>query len=396
MARKPYYLVKRRDRLTAGKATYYCRFRDEANGELEAWESTRETSETAADLWARAKQVERRHIRDAALSPVADVNTTLETFARGFFDWKTSKWIQRQHAKERRFSEPVARQRQAHVDTYIIPKFGKLRIADLDQKSIEDWLASLPLRAQTKNHLMFSFRIVLREAKLAGIIKTNVLADAEPFGGKPSVRGTLTLEELYRLFPTDGKKLLRIWTALDKATAFLLLWTTGLRSGELRCLRWLNVLPQGALLVDSGLDAFNRPKGTKTDTARVVLLPKRAREALVAWRKAATWCEPDDFIFSLKKGQPHDRQWLSRHLPGALERAKIDTAGRCLVPHSLRHQYVTAIANALDRDQTKALSGHSTDEALAIYRHPTAADLLAKLEPAREALEAAFSREAKS
>ena len=44
MAKKQFYLVKRKDKLTLGKATFYCRFRD-AEGNLLAWRSTEQTAE---------------------------------------------------------------------------------------------------------------------------------------------------------------------------------------------------------------------------------------------------------------------------------------------------------------------------------------------------------------
>lgn len=365
-----FYIQKRRTR-DPKRNVYYCQFID-ADGKPGTAVSTHETSKDKAERWAK-KRIE----KGSAEQP------TLREFAEKFFDWDTSLWIKRQLAKNRRFSEPVARQRQGHLDNYILEQFGKRELADIDQKSVEDWLAGLELSGQSKNHILNTFRIVLREARFAGYVRHNVLADAEPFGVKPRQRDTFTLAELHKFFPEDEDKLLEIWQDNARTVAFMLLASTGLRSGELRALRWLNVLSGRALYVDSSLDQMSRLKSTKTGVARCVLLPARAAIMLEEWRELAKWKAPADFIISLRQGVPHDRAWLARTLPGAMERAKIDRTGRNLVVHSFRHTFVSFMRNVAPDEIAKAMSGHSTSKALDIYTHHGAEELLARLEPAR-------------
>ena len=50
-AKKKFYLVKRRNRRSEGKAIYYCRFRN-PDGNLLPWKSTGATSKTDAENWA--------------------------------------------------------------------------------------------------------------------------------------------------------------------------------------------------------------------------------------------------------------------------------------------------------------------------------------------------------
>jgi hypothetical protein len=51
VAKKRFYLVKRRNRRLEGKAIYYCRFRN-PDGKLLPWKSTGSTSKTNAENWA--------------------------------------------------------------------------------------------------------------------------------------------------------------------------------------------------------------------------------------------------------------------------------------------------------------------------------------------------------
>jgi hypothetical protein len=74
VALKQFYLVKRKDRLTNGKPTYYARLRVES-GELKAWRSTAETSKTRAENWALAQLSEKEE----------DERLTLARFGKDWF-----------------------------------------------------------------------------------------------------------------------------------------------------------------------------------------------------------------------------------------------------------------------------------------------------------------------
>ncbi len=380
--KRDFYLIRRKDRLTrdsSGKLrpTYYCRFRDDSTGELTAWHSTGETSVGRAEIWVHSR------LKDDQLQ----ASPTLEYFAKDFFRWESSPWIRKQHAKGRRFSESVASGRQGHLDNYIIPHFGKVKLTELTQKKIEDWLSGLDLSNQTRNHILYTFRIVLREARFDGKLKSNPLETPEPFGVDWKVRHPFTLAELHALFPDDPAKLTKIWTDQEHATALLLLADTGMRSGECRGLRWLHYIGGKALYIDSAVDKAGQAKGTKTGASRLVPVSEKARAALERWRAVSKYTEPDDFVFSKAKGAPHGDKWLIRVLPAALEEAKVKPAGRTLVVHSFRHTYVTLMEKTLAPGAVQALSGHATEKARKLYSHPSVEDLMGKLGPAQEAVE---------
>lgn len=88
----------------------------------------------------------------------------------------------------------------------------------MNQVEIENWLISLKsnneskaqLSNQTKNHMLYTFRIILREAKREGLIPFNCLEHVESLAIFPKVRG-LSRKELTDLFPDEFEALLRIW-----------------------------------------------------------------------------------------------------------------------------------------------------------------------------------------
>jgi integrase len=103
---------------------------------------------------------------------------------------------------------------------------------------------------------------------------------------------------------------------------------------------------------------------------------------LADWRELTKRKEPEDFIISLRQSVPHDRAWLARTL-----------AGRNLVVHSFRHTCVSLMRNVAPDEIETAMSGNASKKALDIYTHRNSADLLARLEPARDRVEAFWKAE---
>ncbi len=114
---------------------------------------------------------------------------------------------------------------------------------------IETWVLTLPLANQSRNHLMYTLRIVLREAKSEKLIADNPLQEMEPLGKNPRKRDVFTMDELQLLFPHSRAKLAQIWRTPKYAAMSMALATTGVRSGEVRALLWRHLLPEGWLHV---------------------------------------------------------------------------------------------------------------------------------------------------
>jgi len=85
------------------------------------------------------------------------------------------------------------------------------------------------------------------------------------------------LAELQTLFQEDRLKLSGIWDDLKHATAFLILADCGLRSGELRALRWLSYIKEKAFLIDSAISKSGSLSATKTGQIRLVPVSTKAQ-----------------------------------------------------------------------------------------------------------------------
>jgi integrase len=378
--KEKYTLVERKTR--KGKTVWHVRYYDQATGR-------RITVSSGHDTKTRARAFAEELTGDggATRSPL------LEDYAADFFKWDKCKWIARQHAKGRHFGEYQARTRRAHLDNYLLPEFGKKHLSELTRPAIENWLVGLDLANQTKNHIMYSLRIVLREARAEKLIRDNPLQETEPLGKNPKRRDALTLAELRLLFPAERKKLLKVWKEPRYATLFILMAATGIRSGEARALAWRHVIEGGWLHIERAVKMNGTIGTTKTGTERVIAIPKQAEETLEWWRGVSAWKEPEDLVFP---GKEHDKplhvETLTHFFPGALERAKIPVEGRNLVVHSLRHTYNTIMGAALPGEVLRRFTGHSTPEMTALYDHASLSDRVHQLEGSRKLVEAAWTR----
>jgi integrase len=323
----------------------------------------------------------------------------LRDFAAGFF-LPGSSWITRQHAKGRPFGAVTAKTRQAQLEQYILDKWGRFRLSELSKAAIETWLVGLYLSNQTKNHILYTFRIVLREAEDAGAIMVSPLARVEAMGKAARARDVFTAVELRLLFPMG--RLADVWGSPKRGCMFLLLASTGIRAGEMRALSWDRVLwSERAILVDrtvkggSGGTGEVGPISEKKGGAKIVLLPRRAEAELHLWYDVAAWREPDDFVFPGEiRGRPLGSAAVTHALGPAIRRINKAAAkdklpppfvvgDRNLVVHSFRHTYVSALRRLVPEETLRLLTGHHSIEMTDLYDHPRIERELATLQPAR-------------
>jgi integrase len=392
MAKKPFYLIKRRDKLTNGKATYYCRFRD-VEGSLLAWRSTGETTKTRAEIWANEAIQQTK-------SRLPGDDLTLSAFAAEFFVEGRCSWLKRQEAKGRTLSASWARAKRQMLVNHVFPALGNTRLPHLTRPMIERWLVALPLSNQTRNHMLYVLKTVLAEAESEGFITRNPLEHAEPLGRRSRRRDVFSLEELRLLFPASHEQLIGVWGEPKYAALFLTIASTGIREGEARALQWRHVLPGGWLVIEQAVKEGGEIGAPKSGEARVTAVPSLAREVLASWRAETPFSEPGDLVFfGVDRNRALNRRTFGDVLRRALEGdhredeskpLRISTQGRFLTTHSFRHTYNTMMRRTISADTLRTLIGHRDERMTDHYDHPVAADLVRSLEPARAAIEKAL------
>jgi integrase len=315
------------------------------------------------------------HLGDGLL-----VSPRLEDFASDFFKRGVCPWIKRQHAKGPPFSEYHAKARRGHLVKYIIPQFGKRRLDEITLPMIENWLVGLSLANQTKNHMLYTLKILFREAEAQKLIRTDA-----------RTRDIFTMDELRILFPKNRKKLTEIWKSQRWSTLFMVLATTGIRRGEARALARRHVLSGGWLHIERAVKRNGEMGATKSGTVRIVALPERTRKELARWHSVSPFTGPDQLVFfGARSDKPLGVASVTHFLPGALDRAGCKVAGRNLPVHSFRHTYNTVMRHVLPEETLRKFTGHKTPGMTDLYDHPRLEDQIGQLESARALVESVW------
>src|ERR1700737_3101482 len=195
------------------------------------------------------------------------------------------KWLQ--NCELNKLKTPTLRQYQNHVKHHIVPALGATKLSELSRPGIEKlkdrWLDSLSRPMTTK--LLVSLKAILEEAMRTGRLAQNV---ARGVVVKHLVQDDAEEITLGETVPTK-EEFGRILALVEGTRWYPLIATAGgagLRSSELRALRWSDIdFEAGLMNVRRMADEkgkIDRPK-SKAGT-RSVILSKDLADVLRRWR----------------------------------------------------------------------------------------------------------------
>jgi integrase len=303
-----------------------------------------------------------------------DCNITFGNFTKDFFT-NNCMYVKRSIAQGRSISEPVLKYRRSHIEKYLLPAFCNMQVSVINPVDISDFLLSLELSNQTKNHIRQSLSLIMDEAVFKGIIQYNPVKSVKPFSLKSEFRkerDVLSLQEINLLFPQDTNKLYEIWGDQYKATLFFSILTSGMRIGEAAVLQWCHIdFERHILYILQARKDDGQIGKTKTGEQRAVLLPSRTMDMLKAWKEKTPFDSENDFIFYGSDGQgqtPTNRRtantWFKAGIENCEKLNKIDLnreeRGLCI--HSLRHSYNTLMRKKIPEDTLRLMMGHSSEK----------------------------------
>ena len=300
MAKKSFYLVRRKDRLTSGKPTYYARFRN-TEGDLLPWRSTGQTSKTRAELWA---------IKHLAKSKERRENITLESFTEGF--WSPDGAFA-QGCADRGFtlSNGYLDIAEGYTRNHLLPAWGSWKLRDLTPCKIDAWIVSLrkvgKLAPATVNKLLQTLRTILGQAVAEGWITDNPAAFVKPVREQRTRRGILTPDETRRLLASPEP-----WANNRHYALNMLALITGSRMSEVRSLLVENVKADHVQIRHSWEEGYGL-KEPKYGSLRDVPISDRVAEALSCVIRDT---EPESIVFygEAGKDRPMTKSCIEKNL----------------------------------------------------------------------------------
>jgi integrase len=258
------------------------------------------------------------------------------------------RWIRRVEADGR--ERTTVRQYRQHVNLHIMPRIGRLKLAHLTPKKVEDFRDDL-LKPKSEGGLsrplarkvLTSLKSLLKVAKSA-----HVAVDVSIGRGKRGERklevgvDIPTSEEIRRLLHAAAEAGIRPRTLLVTAIS------SGLRASELRGLRWRDIdLKQGKLHVRQRADRYNVIGPPKSEASvRTIDLGPRALNALKEWKLACPNGE-DGLVFPTAEGKvEHHANMLRSLAPVMVAAGVVDKDGEPKYAlHALRHYFASWCIN---------------------------------------------------
>jgi integrase len=278
-----------------------------------------------------------------------------------------ARWINRVTAEGREAT--TVRQYEIHVRLHIAPRLGTVKLAQLNERRIEqfrdDLLASGMTRAMVRK-VLTSLKSILKVAKRSHVA-ANVSVARDKRARKLEVGTDIpSPSEIKRLLVAVADSPLRM-NALINVAIF-----TGLRASELRGLRWRDVSLKrghGSVTVAQRADRFGKIGAPKSATScRTIEIDDDVIHILSQWKLACPLTD-GDIVFPTSAGTIENHANLFRQVEGVVLAARLtNEEGRAKYGlHALRHFFCSWClgrradgGRELPLDSVKRLMGHSS------------------------------------
>ena len=269
------------------------------------------------------------------------------------------------------------RQYRQHIDLHIVPRIGQVKVGELTTTAIEGFRDDLfaALSRPLARKVFTSFKSILKANKCGHLAADVSIGRDKRRRRLEAARDFPTPEQVKRLMGALAPDDLRRRAFLTTA-AF-----TGLRSSELRGLRWKDIdFKASQLHVRQRADRFNKIGAPKSEkSVRTVPLDMITLDALRTWKLRSPHSKPDDYVFATRTGHIVSQDKMLDSLSSLMIDAKlVDKDGKPKYGlHAMRHFFASWCINAKDSGgrelppkRVQELLGHSTiTMTLDLYGH---------------------------
>jgi integrase len=223
---------------------------------------------------------------------------------------------------------------ESWLKVYVLPHWGEQPITDLQPRTVQLWLESLPLAGKTRGHIKGLLSRLVNYAMWAGLI---------PIANNPislvTVKGSSKRKR--KVHTLSVKEFHDMLEHLDEPfrTMMQVQLCLGLRVSELLALRWKDVDWIGSKLnVEHGIVNQHLDSVKTEGSCRVIPLDGQLVRVLQSWKQQTDFREAGDWIFAspVKLGRlPISYTAFNE----ALQRAGAAVGISRIATHSLRHTY---------------------------------------------------------
>ena len=297
-------------------------------------------------------------------------NLIFKNFAEGFWESKTSKYLEEYMARGHILTEGTLMTRKQRTRDYIMPEFGEMPLTKITRKQIDEWVLRLgkDKGAHMANSCLSYLRIILDYAVYKEMLDINPSKSVKPLVYKAKVKGLFSFYETIMVFHYYNR--VRYWHNInDKIRVCCFFATlTGLRNGEILALRRRDLYEKyykGLLLIDKSYSRYDGIKSPKNGKPREVPVIPELINLLRSYD-----CEPDDYIFSDDGKHPFTSWKFFTSITRVLKNIGIPKE-RNITFHSFRHFWNThMVYNNVSEIASASMIGHTLRQGVRqLYTH---------------------------
>ena len=363
-------------KLADGRLDYYAKFKN-SSGKWGSGVRTGKTNEAAATRWAQEQ------IAEGVVSTPRGRIPTLDAWANGFFG-VGGRYDTSRKARGYALSAAYLNGLGQRYKKYASPGFGHRKISEITAMDLDEFLLGLynsELSGSSVNGVLKAVRALFGEAERLDVIIRDPSKKAKRFAEHNRKRGTLSQDELNKLFAIDA--LGRVWN--DEKVPYLLCMSAvgcGLRLGEAIALRACDFRDR-VVLIERQYDrvalCFKPPKW---GSIREMPVPERLISE-VGQLATESGYDPESLLFpSSRSNKPIDVHNVLSALRDALAKIGISKEeqgrdSRFIDFHSLRRTFVTRLRVQGVADwELQAAAGHKSVGMTDHYTHVKGKELL--------------------
>lgn len=325
---------------------------------------------------------------------------TFNDFCTGMFD-KDSEYLLKLKNRGTVYMEKTREQKANYLKQFL-ERFGDVNVQDITFGIIDDWLLRQKRSNSWRNNVLSVIRMIFDELYVYNLIKfIPTLKYYKRIDQEE--KGILYPEEIKSLFPEDTNELLEKWKLWAEsntqdfifATMIYTILTTGMRSGEVRALKYSQFIREDAIFLDAMFNSDSeRVQHLKSanDTNkkwRIAILPQRTIK-MIEQMKLMEGPKDSDYVFEYH-GEPYSGEYLNRHFQDILMKNGIDHNKRNITLHSLRYTYDTMMNREIEHKDLRLMMGHSSIKMTEYYNKLRVLDHLPELLENKGVIDSVFN-----
>jgi site-specific recombinase XerD len=288
-------------------------------------------------------------------------------FAKGWWDPKMCKYLEWRQLQNP-LSPSTIDHYKANLELHIQPFFGKMKMSDITQETVQNWIMGLSQKGYTNSSIniqIATLKVMMKEAVRVKLIVTNPMEKVKKLIAHNKEVQILKNEEVHNLFHCNWHN---IWDSYDIYMLNKLAACTGMRISEIIGLQSEHIHPDHIhVCVQYSKKYGLRPLKTK-DSRNIPITPFLHNELmnLIGQNKG--------YIFSLSNGtEPIAHNKVYKETRKAFEKIGIsreEQKSRRIAVHHWRHFLNTALLMAnISTLKVQKITGHKSLSMTMHYTH---------------------------